>query len=55
VWDRADLAFSCAGSSYQEMESRLDQLFSLIEKNEASGEFEVLNAGRVVFSYPFEN
>jgi uncharacterized protein YlxP (DUF503 family) len=51
TWDRADLAFSCAGSSYQEIESRIDQLFSFIEKNEASGEFEVLHAGREVFSY----
>jgi len=50
-WDRADLAFSCAGSSHQEMEQRMDQLFSFIAKNEEGGEFEVLNSSREVFSY----
>ena len=51
AWDRADIAFSCAGSSHQEMEQRIDQLFSFMEKREEDGEFELTNASREVFSY----
>jgi uncharacterized protein YlxP (DUF503 family) len=51
IWDRADLAFSCAGSSHQEMEARMDQLLSFVERNEEAGEFEVLSASREVLSY----
>jgi uncharacterized protein YlxP (DUF503 family) len=51
VWERAELAFSCAGSSHQEMEQRMDQLFSFMERSETDGEFEVTNASREVFSY----
>ncbi|MDR1019395.1 MAG: DUF503 domain-containing protein [Synergistaceae bacterium] len=51
AWDRADLAFACAGSSHQEMTQRIDQLFSFMEKREEEGEFEVMSASREVFSY----
>jgi uncharacterized protein YlxP (DUF503 family) len=51
VWDKADLAYSCAGSSHQEMEQRMDQLFSFMEKNEEDGEFELTNVSKEVFSY----
>jgi uncharacterized protein YlxP (DUF503 family) len=51
AWDRADLAFACAGSSHQEMAQRMDQLFSFMEKREEEGEFEVTSASREVFSY----
>jgi uncharacterized protein YlxP (DUF503 family) len=50
-WSLADMAVSCIGSSHKEMESRLDQLFTLMERSEEEGEFEILNARREVFSY----
>jgi uncharacterized protein YlxP (DUF503 family) len=50
TWDRIDMAVSCAGSSRQEMESRLDKLRAFIEKSEEDGEFEILSSFNEVFS-----
>lgn len=51
VWDAADIAVTCAGSSHQETAGRIDQIASFFEKNEADGEFEIVSAHREVFSY----
>jgi uncharacterized protein YlxP (DUF503 family) len=50
-WGAVDMAISCIGSSHQEMESRIDQVFAFMEKNEEDGEFEILAAHREVFVY----
>ncbi len=51
VWDRADLAVSCIGSSPQEMETRVDHICSLLSRLEDDGEFEPLQIAREVFAY----
>lgn len=51
VWDMASIAVSCVGSSHQEMEQRVDQILSFMEKNEEDGEFELLDTRREVFAY----
>lgn len=51
IWDMANIAVSCVGSSHQEMEQRVDQILSFVEKNEEDGEFELLDTRREVFVY----
>lgn len=51
VWNEADLAVTCCGSSHREMEQRMDQIVSFMERTEEEGAFEMLSAHREVFSY----
>lgn len=51
VWDRADLAVSCIGSSPQETETRVDHICSLLARLGDDGEFEPLQVTREVFAY----
>ncbi|MDR1482460.1 MAG: DUF503 domain-containing protein [Synergistaceae bacterium] len=51
LWNVVDMAISCVGSSHQEMESRIDQIFAFVENDEENGEFEILNTSREVLSY----
>lgn len=51
VWDGADLAVTCCGSSHREMERRMDQIFSFMERSEEEGMFEMTSAHREVFPY----
>jgi uncharacterized protein YlxP (DUF503 family) len=51
VWDRADLAVSCIGSSSQETETRVDHICSLLDHLEDDGEFEPCAIAREVFAY----
>jgi uncharacterized protein YlxP (DUF503 family) len=51
IWNRADVAVSCIGSSPGEMESRMLQLCSFVETGERDGEFEIADVRREVFSY----
>ncbi len=51
VWDRADLAVSCIGSSPQEMEARVDHVCSFARRLEDEGAFELLEVAREVFAY----
>ncbi|MDR1884992.1 MAG: DUF503 domain-containing protein [Synergistaceae bacterium] len=50
-WSSADMAITCIGSSHQEMESRLDQVFAFMGRNEGAGEFGIIDARREVFLY----
>ncbi|MDR3353879.1 MAG: DUF503 domain-containing protein [Synergistaceae bacterium] len=52
-WNAADMAVTCVGSSYQEMESRIDQVIAFVRNNEEDGEFEILETCREVFSYGY--
>ena len=47
----AGIAVSCVGSSHQEVEQRVDQILSFVEKNEEDGEFELLEIRQEVFAY----
>jgi uncharacterized protein YlxP (DUF503 family) len=51
MWNRAEIASSCAGSSHQEMESRMRQLCSFVERAEEEGEFVILDMEYEVFLY----
>jgi uncharacterized protein YlxP (DUF503 family) len=51
VWERAELASVCAGSSHQEMSSRMDKLCSFVERAAEDGGFVILDMEREVFVY----
>ncbi|MDR1915390.1 MAG: DUF503 domain-containing protein [Synergistaceae bacterium] len=51
LWDRADIAVTCAGSNMAEMEQRVQKLCDFMEKNEEDGEFEILDLRHEVFPY----
>jgi uncharacterized protein YlxP (DUF503 family) len=50
-WSRADIAVSCAGSSYQEIETRAAKIRSFAERAENDGEFVLLDIKHEVFAY----
>lgn len=51
VWEKADLAFSCVGSAHLEVEQRVEQLLTWIEKREESGDFELIETRREIICY----
>jgi uncharacterized protein YlxP (DUF503 family) len=51
MWNRADIAAACTGSSHQEMESRMGQLCSFVNRAEEEGEFVITDMEREVFVY----
>jgi uncharacterized protein YlxP (DUF503 family) len=53
LWSAADMAVLCVGSSCQEMESRIDQVFAFMKNSEEDGEFEILETVREVLSYGY--
>lgn len=50
-WREADVAVSGVGSSFHEMEQRMNQVGAFMERAEAGGEFEIMSARQEVFSY----
>jgi uncharacterized protein YlxP (DUF503 family) len=50
-WSAVDMAVSCVGSSYQEMGSRIDQIFAFVRNDEEDGEFEIVETVREVLLY----
>jgi uncharacterized protein YlxP (DUF503 family) len=51
LWNRADIAVSCIGSSHQEIESRAQRIYSFAECAENDGEFILLDIKHEVFAY----
>jgi uncharacterized protein YlxP (DUF503 family) len=50
-WNAAELAVACAGSSCQEMETRVARLAEFAERAEENGEFDILDLRSEVFAY----
>ena len=51
VWNRADIAACCVGSSRQEVESRVEQLCSFIDRAAEDGGYLITDMEREVSAY----
>ena len=51
VWNRADIAACCVGSSHSEIASRIEQLCGFVDRAGDSGEFMITCMEHEVFAY----
>ena len=51
IWNRADIAACCVGSSHQEITSRMEQLRSFIDRAGEDGGFLITDMEHEVFVY----
>lgn len=50
-WDIFEIAVACSGSSSAEVDSRLDQIVSFLERGEDAGDYEIICTSQEVFEY----
>ena len=51
IWNRADIAVCCVGSSHQEIVSRVEQLCSFVDRAVEEGRFLITDMENEVFAY----